>query len=188
MATTPADPFDDWHRQLAEQRTRIRSLGEIDPTAFTRRPKEDTWSVGENLEHLSLSLGPYLGAMERAIEDARAAGRTGSGPWKRGLFVGWFVKSVEPPPKFKVPTFRMLVPAPELDRDRVVEQLLRLTGDLGGVIDSMGGLDLGRVKFPSPVLPLLKLDLASAVDLNLGHNRRHLWAAERIVERGDAPD
>ena len=91
------------------------------------------------------------------------------------------MKSVEPPVKLKVPTFRALVPAEALDRDQVVEQLLRLTGDFAGVIDSMKGLDLGAIKFPSPVLPLLKLDLGSAVDLNLGHNRRHLWASDRIL-------
>jgi hypothetical protein len=182
MATTPADPFDDWHRQLAEQRSRIRGLGELDSGVFNRRPEEGRWSIGENLEHLSLSIGPYLGAMERAIDEARREGRTGSGPWKRGFLVGWFVNSVEPPVKLRVPTFRMLVPERALDRDRVVEQLLRLTGDFGGIIDSMRGLDLGAVKFPSPVLPLLKLDLGSAVDLNLSHNRRHLWAIRRILD------
>ncbi len=183
MARTPADPFDEWHDQLATQRSRIRAFGDFEPDVFNRRPEEGKWSIGENLEHLSLSLGPYLGAMELAIDGARTAGRTGTGPWKRGLFIGWFVKSVEPPVKTRFPTFRALVPAEALDRDRVVEQLLRLTGDFGGVIDAMRGLDLGGIRFPSPVLPLLKLDLGSGVDLMLGHNRRHLWAADRILAR-----
>lgn len=184
MARIPADPFDDWHEQLADQRHRIRAFGELDPEVFLRRPDEGKWSIAENLEHLSLSVGPYLGAMEQAIASARSEGRTGEGPWKRGLFISWFVKSVEPPVKMKVPTFRVLEPAKSLDRDQVVEQLLRLTGDFGAVVDSMRGLDLGRIRFPSPVLPILKLDLASGVDLNLGHNRRHLWASDRILERG----
>lgn len=185
MATIPADPYDDWHEQLERKRARVRALGELDPDLFNRRPENGKWSIGENLEHLSLSLGPYLTTIEEAAEEARRRGRTGTGPWKRGWFVAWFIRSSEPPVKLKVRTFRTLVPAESLDRDRVVEQLLRLTGDFGGVIDSMRGLDLGRVKLRSPILPLLKLDLASAVDLNLAHDRRHLWIIDRILERDD---
>lgn len=181
MATVPADPFEEWHAQLGRQRTRIRSFGDLDTVAVNWRPEEGRWSIAENLEHLSLSLGPYLSVLETATEEALASGRTGPGPWRRGWFLSWFIGSLEPPVKRRFRTFKALVPARTLERDRVVDQLLRLTGDFGAVIDGMRGADMGRVKFSSPVLPLLKLDLAGGVDLNLAHNRRHLWACDQVL-------
>jgi len=187
MTKIPADPFAEWHTQLSNQRSRIRALGALDAGAFNWRPEEGKWSVGENLEHLSLTLGPYLAEMERASEEARASGRMGDGPWKRGWFLSWFIDSLEPPVKRRFRTFGSLVPPRELERDQVVEQLLRLSGDFGAVIDGMRGVDLGRVKFRSPLLALLKLDLTSGVELNLAHNRRHLWACDQITGNASFP-
>ncbi len=187
MAETLSSALDDWTTELDRQREVIRSLAELDAVSFNWRPAPKKWSIGENVEHLSLTVGPYLERIEPAIREGPAAGRTGPGPWKRGLLVNWFVRSMEPPVKMRFPTAPMLVPGSDLNPGDTTGQLLRLMGDLTEAIASMKGLDLGRCTFRSPILALLKLDLGSGVDLLVTHNRRHLWAIDQIRQAPGYP-
>jgi hypothetical protein len=52
-----------------------------------------------------------------------------------------------------------------------------------GLIDRVrrsSGLDLGRIKFRSPLIPLLRLSLGTWFQFLLAHERRHLWQARQV--------
>lgn len=187
MATTTASTFIDWTEALARQEARIRDQAELTRDAFNWRPATGKWSVGENIEHLSLTMGPYLGRINGAIDEGRRNGWTSPGPWKRKWLAHRFARSMEPPVRLGLPTASMLVPGSDLHPSDTVRGCLEHLDALGDSVERMRGLDLGRCTLRSPVLSLLKLDLGSAVDALLGHNRRHLWTIGELKKRDGFP-
>ena len=46
---------------------------------------------------------------------------------------------------------------------------------------------MGRVRFGSPFLPLLRFSLGTGFALILAHNRRHLWLMNELMQHPDHP-
>lgn len=54
--------------------------------------------------------------------------------------------------------------------------------DLRRLLQELDGYDLGAAKVQSPFAKWLRYKLGSAVALQMGHDRRHLWQAREAVE------
>lgn len=174
-----ARELDAVRRRVVRQTADIRALVEpLDERTMFRRPAERRWSVGEHVAHVGLTTGPYLPALERALEKGRARGRTlPDGPFRRTRLGRWFVQAMEPPPKRRMKTFRKMVPpAPaELSGTEVMEEFGRVQDGLLAALDRAEGLDLGRIRVGSPTLRLLRFPVIQAFETLAAHTDRHLW-------------
>jgi hypothetical protein len=120
--------------------------------------------------------------MEDALTEARRrGGAAGDGPYRHPRIASWFVRSLEPPPKRRIKTFRSMVPDPVTDPHSVLPGFLALQGQLTELMEAARGVDLGRVRFGSPFLSLLRLSLGTGFELILAHNRRHLWLVRELM-------
>lgn len=173
-------------QRVRRQTDDIRALvGSLDEATFFRRPTEGRWSVGEHVAHIGLTTGPYLPALERALEKGRARGRTApDGPYRRTWLGRWFVQSMEPPPKRRMKAFRKMVPpAPaDLSGPEVMEEFGRVQDGLLAVLDRAEGLDLGRIRVRSPALWILRLPVIQALEGLAAHTDRHLWLMRETLE------
>lgn len=173
-------------QRVARQTADIQTLVEtLDDAAFLQRPAEGRWSVGEHVAHLGLTTGPYLPALERALEKGRARGRTApDGAFRRTWLGRWFVQSMEPPPKRRMKTFRkMAPPAPaDLSRVQTMEEFGRVQEELLATLDRAEGLDLGRIRVRSPALWILRFPLIQAVEGLAAHTDRHLWLMRETLD------
>lgn len=175
---------DEAQRQTEDARSLV---GALDERQFRWRPGDGQWSVGQCLTHLAEATHTFVGRAEPAIAKARDAGLSASevsrGPW----FGRFFLWAMEPPPRFRIKTFNELEPRPELPRDVVLEEFERAQQRLIDAVRKAEGIDLGKVRVPSPPARLLRWSLGQCFDIALAHNRRHLWQARRIVDREDFP-
>lgn len=186
-------------RGVADQiRTLIRRAreiaGDVDADTFNRRPPGGGWSVAECLEHLNASARLYLPVFTEAMDEARAKGHVVADPtrdprtWK-GRLIAW---SLEPPVRIRTRTFRDLEPAPgDLDRDAVLDEFEALHEELIVRINEARSLDQRRIRIRSVLNPRLRLSLADWFAFLAAHARRHLWQAERTLEKvrtADATD
>lgn len=174
---------------LADQvRTLIRSAhdlaGGVDAETLNRNPPDGGWSAAQCLEHLNETARVYLPVIAEAMETGRAAGlteRTGDGRTFIGRIIAW---SQEPPVRFRFRTFEAIEPPREaLDRDRVLEDFEALHEELIVRINEAGTLDCKRIRFRSVLDPRLKLSLGDWFGFLAAHGRRHLWQAQRALER-----
>lgn len=187
---------------LARSWSELRSTGEeaealaagLDREQLWWRPGADRWSVGECLDHLVRTGEAYLEVLDEAVGEGRRRGRVADGPHRPGLVGRWLVRLLEPPPGLAVPAPARIRPTRpgvgggETGRDPdPLAAFLVLRGRLAEHLEAADGLDLGRIRVPSPFVPLLTFDLGSAFRVVAAHERRHLWQARRVREAEGFP-
>lgn len=172
-------------RQLAEVEEIVASRS---PEELLRRPDPVKWSVAGHVAHMCLVNESYLTAIEERIRSARASGAVGrDGPYRHPRFASWFARSMEPPPKRRIKTLKSMVPDPVIDSDDVVDRFRSTQRRLVDALERSRGLDLGRVRFGSPFVGLVRLSLGTGLALLLAHNRRHIWLIEEVLGEDGAP-
>jgi DinB superfamily len=149
------------------------------------RVTPDAWSIAECIDHLAVADRVYIEAMRKPAEQARQQGRLRRRPALPGLLGGWFVRSLEPPPKagskLKAPgKIRPRTAPPLADAfasfiasHRAARAFLREYSDL----------DLASVRFPNPFIRGIRFSLATGLHVITAHERRHLWQARGVRER-----
>ena len=163
----------------------LQLAGPLEPDAFLWRPRPDKWSVGEHIEHISLTNRPYLTAIDESARAAREAGLTATGPFRGGPIGRWFTRFLEPPPRRRMPTTSSLSPPPDLDRDQVLGELQSVQEATATSLRTADGVDLRRASIRSPFMKLLKLPLIQAFEVMFAHTRRHIWLMREVL---DSPD
>lgn len=147
------------------------------------RPAPGRWSVGECLLHLATSTDAALPALDLAIAQAQARGWTACGPYRYGWFTRWNVRSMEPPPTFRMRTFRIFEPPATAMRGGAVARALAESRDrLLERTRVAAGVDLKRAIVVSPALRLFRLPLGGYFAFLAAHDRRHLWQARQVLQ------
>ncbi len=171
-------------RRFAESDERLEALaGRLSDEQANWQPAPDRWSAAQCVEHLNASAGLYFGAMEEAIRRGRERGWTGTAPYGRGTLLGRLLLSlVDPANTKKVKAPAIFHPAAsELDFAAVCDAFRAANRRFGELMPQADGLDLARIRLPSPVTRLIRLSLAQAFELHSLHEPRHLAQAERVT-------
>jgi hypothetical protein len=170
--------------QKSEVELLLRPLSE---TQLNWRPAEQKWSIGENLEHLAISLKPYRAILDLAIDKARADGLLSQGPYRHGFIGRWFLKTMEPPVNFKVKTFAPLVPPRGVPREQVITDFATAMDEVIQIIRRANGIDIGKASVRSPFVKALRLSVGQVFHLFASHNRRHLWLIRQLMALPEFP-
>jgi hypothetical protein len=147
---------------------------------FNWRPAPGRWSIGECLSHLNVVDGLDVDLLARAVAGARAKGWTGSGPFRYGRVSAWLIRKLEPPVQSKTNAPKVYQPPPDQPRERVVAEFHRIHERLLEVLAAADGLDLVRVKIPTPVARWIRFSFTPRMRLIAVHDRRHLWQAWQV--------
>lgn len=162
----------------------------LPPDAARWRPDESRWSMTGHLAHLGLVNEKYLGVIDRVVSEARdegAASPPSDGPYRHPWIARWFVRTMEPPVRRRMKTFRPMVPEPDADPETTLVTFQAHQAKLGDLVEASRGLDLGKIRFSSPFLAVMRFSLGTGLEMLLAHNRRHLWLIRELQERPDFP-
>ena len=155
-------------------------LAELDDERLNWRPDERSWSVAQCLDHLNVGARVYLVPMRQAVEDARRRGVNRRGPIHPPVLERWFIRSLEPPPKFKVPAPRKIVPALRKTPAEVSEEWAKVQADLADLLREAAPLDLNAARFKNPFLPFVHFRVGTGFLVLEAHERRHLLQARKV--------
>lgn len=181
--------------ELEELRKQLTSIREdedkltsgLSDAQLTWRPAETAWSITECLAHLISVDGQDVAMLFREISLARKNGITGKGPFRYGWLSGKFVKSLEPPAKFKFKAPKAYVPPPQPDPRETILEFRRLQNDLHYLVGQADGLDLAKIKVPTPVSKWIKFSLGRRLQVLTAHDRRHLYQAWQVRNHPSFP-
>lgn len=162
-------------------------LRDLDEEQLNWRPDEQSWSIAQCLDHLNVTSRVYLAPMLQAIEEARRKGSARKGPIRPGFFGRWFVATMEPPPKRKLPAPRKIVPAVRKNKAELIEDWRRAQAELDAVLRDASGIDLNGTRFVNPFISLIRFSVGTGFQVLAAHERRHLWQAGQVRERAEFP-
>ncbi len=148
-------------------------------------PAKDSWSIAECLQHLNVGVTKTLPAFDRAISEGRSKNQLAPGPFRYGWFSRMMVASMEPPPKFRMKSPRLIrvsVGGTYRGAD-LLPQFAAVRDQLAERVRQADGLDLAHVRTISPVNRLLRMPLGAYFDFIIAHDRRHLWQARQARSR-----
>jgi hypothetical protein len=154
---------------------------------FNWQPSRDRWSIAQCFDHLNLTAGRFLPAIDAAIDHARQRGLLSPGPFTYPLLERWFVRSTEPPPKLRNKAFKAFVPVSGKAKSDVMGRFMEYQEEIGARLKRADGIDLRRAKHKSPVLPLITWRLGTMLALMLAHERRHIWQARQVRTHPNFP-
>jgi hypothetical protein len=147
---------------------------------FGWSPAPKRWSMAQCFDHLNTTARAFVPAIDKAIDDARARGLRGEGPFTYSLFERLFLRSTEPPPGLRFRAPRMLAPPPLRPKAAILTEFMEWQDRLDERIRRTDGLDLRHARARSPAFPLFVWSLGSLIAITLAHERRHLWQARQI--------
>ena len=156
---------------------------------FNWRPEEDHWSIAECIDHL-VTVGTIMNKnIDQGMDQAEARGLKSEGPFKYGALGNWFVRAVgsgEKARRRKMKAPRIYTPTSNHTLSRLNAAFDELQVEFLARVQRANGLDLARVKIPSPVTRLIRLSLGQWFALLAGHQERHLAQAREVREQLEA--
>jgi hypothetical protein len=177
----------DYYEQMENVAEDAQELtATLDDPQFNWRPSPKQWSISDCLAHLNVADGLDLPLLADEIERGRAAGVTGHGPFRYGFISRWFVGFMDAPPKFRVKAPKVYLPPAGHSKEKVVLEFLSIHQRMLELVTKANGLDLARIKVPSPAGPF-KFSLGQRFALLAAHDRRHLWQAWQVRKHRDFP-
>jgi hypothetical protein len=153
---------------------------DLDDERLNWRPDERSWSIAQCLDHLNVASEAYAGPIGEALERARRNGAVRRGPIQPGPFSRWFIATLEPPPKRRLPAPKKIVPAARKGKAEVIEEWRRAQSAVRDLLREAAGLDLNGTRFVNPFLPLIRFSVGTGFRVIASHERRHLWQSERV--------
>jgi hypothetical protein len=165
-----------------QQQARELTAG-LDEARFNWRPSPQDWSIEECLSHLTMVGQWEIPALEQAIDQGRARGLTGQGPFEYGAIDRFIVHQTEPPVRSPLPAPRHFVPLHGQPVTAVMPTFFHVQSQLLIQLDRADGLDLRRVKVATPISRFLKMSLGMMFAQIAAHERRHLLQAQRVREK-----
>ena len=150
---------------------------------WKRAPSE--WSVGQCLEHLTVANEVYLRAIADSLTDRPRAVVEDITP---GWFARWFIRNyIEPSPQSRrARAPGKITPGATIDSS-VLERFLESNGQAREVVHRAGSVDVNRIRFRNPFVPLVRFTVGTGLDIIAKHQRRHLLQAERIRAAPEFP-
>lgn len=156
----------------------------LTPLQRTQAPHSGAWSVDQILEHLTIVNALYGASMHRAIAHAsaeRGLQRAATSiVWKPTLIGRLLHKAVHPSTARRLPAPKRVQPGPLVAAD-VLPRFVRSVDTLIGLIADSAPFDINRVRFASPILSVIRLNLGDGFLICAAHIERHLAQLQRAV-------
>jgi len=152
---------------------------------FYWQPAPGQWSIGECFLHLNAVDGSDLPSLEKAIAQGHRIGVFGHPPFRYGFLSRKFVESMEPPAKRRFKAPKAYLPPAQRPKIEVMNDFLSIHTRLKELVRESNGLDLKRIKTPTPVSRFVRFSLGQRFALLAAHDRRHLWQAREVRKHPD---
>jgi hypothetical protein len=171
--------------QIKEQAATL--LRGVSDAQYNWRSEPGRWSMAECVAHIVITDDIYVPVLENCIADARKKGLVGDGPFHHGAVGNWFVRSMDAPAKKRFKNPKMITPPPEQPLAKGLADFNAVHDRLLQVVHQANGVDLGRAKFRSPFLKVMRFSLGQGLAVMLAHARRHLWQAGEVQKHPGFP-
>ena len=185
VQTSPANPSLSSVEKdllLAEERAKQIIAGISASQANWRPDGGRSWSIVQCLSHLARMNRIYCTAINEALNAPGVPRLNAPCVISPGWFAAKFIRSMEPPVRTKMKAPTMVRPLDESDPLQTLDDFVSSHQPVRRVIVAAEGIDLNRLNFKNPFVPLLRWTVGTGLLLISAHDRRHLWQASRVKQ------
>jgi len=179
---------EEWKNEIKHCRAEVRRVvKEYSEAQLNQRPKPGGWSALECVQHLNLTAELMAPVLEKAVESARKKGIEGTVPFYTGFIGAWFMRGSGPkggkipaPPQYR-PKGGGKDMVSDLNAAETAKTFDELQQRWLDIIEKGEGLQLDSFRARSPVIPILRLNVATWLEAMPGHQLRHLEQMKRAL-------
>jgi hypothetical protein len=157
----------------------------LTPRQLNWKPRPETWSVGQCLDHLCVANEVYLPAISNSLKGRQPAVVQEITP---GRFSQWFIRNyIEPSSETRrgrAP--KKITPGTQIE-PAVLDRFHRSNAKAREVVQRARNHDVNRIRFKNPFIPVLRFTVGTGLEILARHERRHLLQAERIRDSPEFP-
>ena len=162
-------------------------LNGLSVAQWTWPPSPKSWPIARCINHINTVNGLVLPRVEAAIRQGQEQGLRSAGPFRYPLFDRLFVYGLEPRAPVKSQSPGIYRPEEEPEYESTRRQFAEYQARLIACVRAADGLDLVKIKIPSPVSDRLRFSLGTWLDAMLAHEQNHLQQAQRVRENSAFP-
>jgi hypothetical protein len=187
--TTLPDDLAAVVRALDDVDRDARALIEpLDDAQFNWQPVPNrAWSVAQCLDHLARINTLYLAALEAGVERARRAGLARRRPISLGFAVRAFIRSLDAPPRLRLPAWPDTIPASRGAKDATWAAFVASQDRVRALARTAGDVDLNRARYRNPLAFGIPFPVGVGLHVIAAHDRRHVWQAGQVCKRPGFP-
>lgn len=164
-------------RSLIQQAEALKSQ---DPNDLLWRKHEQSWNILECMEHLNLYGEFYLPQIRRKID---GSAKKADAEFKTGFLGNRFAESMLPVANFKkMKTFKDKNPIHARLDKTVIDRFIDQQRELLQLLQLAAHVSLNRVRIPTSISSMLRLNLGDTFRFLINHMVRHFSQIERIQE------
>jgi hypothetical protein len=169
---------------IAEDAT--ATFGNLTGEQLNWKPAENSWSVGQCLDHLIKTSEQFYPEFDKL-----AAGNRQNKFWENwspftGFFGSFLVNAVKnDSKKVKAPS-KSIVPPSDIPAD-IVERFAQNVAETNGKIEACRDANREKTVVTSPFLSLMTYKLDDAYSVLVEHSKRHIRQAKRVMEADGFP-
>jgi hypothetical protein len=175
MPTWPArviDGFNDADRRASALARRLSAA------QLNWKPSPHQWSIGQCLDHLLVASEVYLPPMSRALDGRDPSPVDDITPgWLGRFFIRTFIEPTTQRLRGRAPG--KIRPAKDVAPD-ILDRFLRSNDLARAFVRRANTLDVNRIRFVNPFVPLLRFSVGTGIEVLWRHQHRHLLQAERV--------
>lgn len=170
---------EEWHARAQRLIDRGRGVGETaSPDALSRRRADGGWSAAQVLEHLIVTSTSYLAVMRQHVVAAWGQPEDRSRIWRPRLGGRILVRALVS--RRPLPASRGFRPGLG-PRPDVVGTFVAEMHEFQAVLERAAPLPWNAIRFGSPVLWLLRLNVGDGFLILLTHAERHFAQIDRVL-------
>ncbi len=184
MAADRSSAATAWSRQLiaellaSDQRAITLARG-LSVEELNWKPRPESWSVGQCLEHLCITNEVYAPPIATALDNQpRSPVETITPGW----FGRWFIRSfIAPSPQTKKARAPgKITPVLSLVEPSILDRFLTTNRDVRALIERAAPYDVNRIRFPNPFIGVIRFTVGTGFEIISKHEDRHLLQAEKV--------
>ena len=164
-------------------------LGEMTVQQMAWSPAPQSWNALEVLDHVNRAAEEYFELIQKAVVRTRARHLLAADSFRPGFLQSRFIRLLEPKPgSRRLPAPGKFHPQNKGEADgELLDRFFENADTLQTLLHEADGVHLSKVRFASPVTPLLRFNIGEAFWLLVAHENRHLLQIQRICAHTGYP-
>lgn len=172
----------DWLRRIDQTTQKAQeAFSALTPEALNRKPAPDAWSIAQCLDHLIVTNLTYWPVIQQLHAGAYRTPWHGRFGFLTRFFGNIVLGSVQPDRRRKMKTFPIWEPAQSDLPGDIVARFANHQSELKELIRSSEDLLAGGTVISSPANRIIVYKLATAFDIIVTHEERHLEQALEVL-------